>query len=149
MTRFLVRNAGRIGAIDPMLKELPFNDQLDRLRHALDSDYRGDASKFFKDLESDEFDLRLKGSIQASRILCPEVAYAPPPSYAMDGYETTRRKHAEQIRRCFTSARDPPSNAGGSPLPNYNRTKGTIANYGNFAGWAKYRQLNATAMLDR
>jgi hypothetical protein len=34
-----------------------------------------------------------------------------------------------------------------SPLNH--RTKGDIPEYGNFSGWSKYRQLNASAMLDR
>ena len=56
----------------------------------------------------------------------------------------------EQIQRVLTSARDRPTTEGGSLVAGrFNRTKGTIAGYGSFSGWSKYRQLNATAMLDR
>lgn len=144
--RFLERNSAHIEAIDPILKNKSVQEQVDALQTALSSEYGGDFVRFFNDLQADERDLRLRTSHQVASTIGPQPTYAPPPSCHMDGYQTARKKHDAQIRRVLGSAREPTVDA---EAPRYNRTKGTIADYGNFSEWSKYKQLNATAMLNR
>jgi hypothetical protein len=144
--RFVERNVGHIEAIDPNLKDKSLHEQIDLLQSSLSTDYNGDFVRFFDHLQADERDLRLRTSHQVASAIGPHPIYAPPPSLQMDGYQTARLKHADQIKRVLRSARDPTL---GEEAPRYNRTKGSIAGYGNFSEWQKYKQLNATAMLNR
>lgn len=150
MKRFVARNAAHIGALDPSLTGLPFNDQVSKLQTTCDEQYRGDFVKYLNVLQADELDLRLRTSYQVANTIGPKPDYAPPRSCAMDGYQTARAKHREQIQRVLTSARAIATSRG-TPIVagEFNRTKGTIAGYGGFSEWTKFRQLNATAMLKR
>jgi len=144
--RFIEKNSNFIGELDPSMAALPFPAQVKYLKEHLDSRYNGDHIRFFNDLQGDEQDLRLKASVQVRESINPLVTYGVPHSQMQDGYETARQKHKQQIERVLLSAR---SEQKQSDLPYYNRTKGTISDYGSFSSWAKYRQLNATAMLNR
>jgi hypothetical protein len=144
--RFIEKNSNFIGELDPSMAALPFPAQVKYLKEHLDSRYNGDHIRFFNDLQGDEQDLRLKASVQVRESINPLVTYGVPHSQMQDGYETARQKHKQQIERVLLSAR---SEQKQSDLPYYNRTKGTRSDYGSFSSWAKYRQLNATAMLNR
>ena len=120
---------------------LTLPEVVNRLETSLGRDYHGDFSKFIGNLEADELDLKLRTSLSVGSVLGPSPSYAPPPSLSMDGYETARDKHAELMQRCLM----PTQHAA----EHFNRTKGTIAGYGGFSSWSKYRALNATAMLNR
>jgi hypothetical protein len=142
LKRFIAKNAHFIGELDPSMAALSFSDQVRYLKEHLGSRYGGDHVRFFNDLQGDERDLRLRGSVQVRASIHPVVTYGVPHSQTLDGYETARQKHRMQIERVLASARS-------SDAPYYNRTKGTLSDYGSFSSWAKFRQLNATAMLNR
>lgn len=144
--RFIAKNANFIGEMDPSMAPLSFNNQVRYLKAHLESEYDNDHVRFFNDLQGDEQDLRLKASVQVRESIHPVVTYGVPHSQVLDGYETARQKHRQQIERVLLSARAKPKE---SDQPYYNRTKGTISDYGSFSAWAKLRQLNATAMLNR
>ena len=160
---YVVRNHAHSELLEPRFKDVrKVSDQVAIMQEILDDEYAGDFSRFYADFKADETDLHLKSSHQMSSQIHPNPTYNPPLSQHFDGYETVRRKHEQRLARMTApaSARlsdletSPDTSRSTAPLkqltsPQNHRTKGTIPEYGNFSGWSKYRQLNASAMLNR
>ena len=175
MKSVLASNHNYTELLEPRLRHVRnLPDQFAVMLDILDTDYGGDFENFYADLKADSSDLRLRSSHHMGAQINPTPAYNPPLSQAMDGYATSRRKHEARIMRLTappssargdgpgaaasgsdsTSRRESTRRSATTATNQYtsvlnHRTKGDIPEYGNFSGWSKYRQLNASAMIDR
>ena len=120
------------------------------LMHQCDQQYAGDFATLLRNLEHDARELRLRSSVGAQMALRPPETYRAPESrlqeqHALghDGYETARRKQRETLDRVYAHGLHKPL-TGESELVDtngyvYNRTKGTIPDWGNCANWCAAR----------
>ena len=150
LRRFWHTNRDKMWAIEPRLRDMPLNSAVDHLMHQCDQQYAGDFATLLRNLEHDARELRLRSSVGAQMALRPPETYRAPESrlqeqHALghDGYETARRKQRETLDRVYAHGLHKPL-TGESELVDtngyvYNRTKGTIPDWGNCANWCAAR----------